>query len=404
MTISSVPTPAIDIRVESSNSGAFPVIRQSVAVACNDAALIARLEEWLTPQGFVLSRPEALSSAWTVIVDARRDPVRAVREVRSAVRDDAAVIAVVEHREQIAPAIRAGAAACLETPLIHDELVALLRGTTAARTAQLEVADLSRQLDLHTHLASIGRLSAGLSHEIGNPLTAAMLSADALAHDLAAYRHIAEALEQTVAAGDSSALEQARAAALRALQARPCNDQQALDDIRGSHARIGDLMTLMQELIGKRPARCQSIDLRPIVERVKDWAAHGAARGGALETIYDGDVTAIGQIRLVEQILVNLVDNAAHALAGLASARIRLHVYALDDHAVVSVRDNGPGIPPAIQAHLFDPFVTSRRGAGGTGLGLALCREYARQMGADIVVSTAAGRGACFRLRLRLAR
>lgn len=403
MTISSVPTPAINIQTDSSNSGAFPAVRQSIALASTDAVLVAQLEQWLRPLGFIICGDRELHSAWTVVADSRRDPSSAVKDARRIARDDAAVIAIVERRDHIAPALRAGAGACLAMPLIRDELVAVIRAAAAARTAQLEVADLSRQLDVHTHLASIGRLSAGLSHEIGNPLTAATLSANVLAEDLDAYRRIADALERILAAKDGPALERAREAAVAALRSRPLTDLQAIDDIRGGHARIVDLLTVMQELVGRKPATCQALQLHSIVERVKLWAAQGAAQNVAIETIYEGDVVAVGQVRLIEQILVNLLDNAAHALAGLASARIRLHVYALEDYAVISVRDNGPGIDPAIQAHLFEPFVTSRRGAGGTGLGLALCREYARQIGADIIVSSAVGRGACFRLRLRLA-
>ena len=66
----------------------------------------------------------------------------------------------------------------------------------------------------------------------------------------------------------------------------------------------------------------------------------------------------------------------------------------------IRIRDNGPGIAAADLERIFEPFYTTRRDEGGTGLGLALCREYAIQIGADLSVSTAPGRGACFRLRL----
>ena len=80
---------------------------------------------------------------------------------------------------------------------------------------------------------------------------------------------------------------------------------------------------------------------------------------------------------------------------------VRTHVYGSADEAVLSVRDNGPGVPPEIRDRIFEPFFTTRRGKGGTGLGLALCREYAAQMQAQITLWTAPGRGACFRIHMR---
>ena len=68
----------------------------------------------------------------------------------------------------------------------------------------------------------------------------------------------------------------------------------------------------------------------------------------------------------------------------------------------MSVRDNGPGIPETMHDKIFEPFFTTRRGRGGTGLGLALCREYARRMGAELSFWSVSGRGACFRVSMAL--
>jgi signal transduction histidine kinase len=103
---------------------------------------------------------------------------------------------------------------------------------------------------------------------------------------------------------------------------------------------------------------------------------------------------------LLGQILQNLVANAAQAAKTLSSPRVRVHAYAHGDRAIVSVRDNGPGIPVEMHDKIFEPFYTTRRGRGGTGLGLALCREYAVQMNAEISLWSLPGRGACFRVSL----
>jgi signal transduction histidine kinase len=101
---------------------------------------------------------------------------------------------------------------------------------------------------------------------------------------------------------------------------------------------------------------------------------------------------------LIGQILQNLITNAVTAARTLSSPRIRLHVYTYGKSSIVSVRDNGPGIAPDQHHRIFEPFYTTRRGHGGMGLGLALCREYALQMKAEISLWSMPGRGACFRV------
>jgi len=400
----SAPPHAPDEDAEECSSGRFPVAHDFVAVSVREDALLAAVRNVLGSTGVVDCGVDAIELAWTVIAEACGDAIRTIAELRGRMRSDAALILIVASRADVSAAFRAGAFACVQLPLVDDELAAALGAASSARVAKLEAADLSRQLDLQSHLASIGRLSAGLSHEIGNPLAVASLCAEEIQQDLAAFREITAALRQILAATDERELSRrARTVGAFALRNAPAEDSSAFAELKASHQRINDLVRLMRELMGPRSATRDRVELRPIVERVRQWATAGAAQGLDVETAYDGNVVAVGQARLVEQILVNLLENAAHAVRALGSPRIRLHVYPHKDFAVVSVRDNGPGIAPQIQSHLFEPFVTTRRGEGGTGLGLALCREYARQMGAEISVATAPGRGCCFRLRLRRA-
>jgi signal transduction histidine kinase len=103
---------------------------------------------------------------------------------------------------------------------------------------------------------------------------------------------------------------------------------------------------------------------------------------------------------MLEQIVLHLTTNAAHAARSLPAARIRYHVYQSGDRVIVSVRDNGPGIDAESRDKIFEPFFTTRREQGAKGLGLAICREYARRMGATLTAWSERGRGACFRLSL----
>jgi signal transduction histidine kinase len=127
--------------------------------------------------------------------------------------------------------------------------------------------------------------------------------------------------------------------------------------------------------------------------------ASEALRGIEVESCIE-PLTAVADAAMLEQIIFQLTSNAAQSAQSLPAARVRYHVYRSGDRVVVSVRDNGPGVPAHARDKIFEPFFTTRRGEGATGMGLALCREYARRMGATFSAWSAPGRGACFRIGL----
>ncbi|MEK7374234.1 MAG: ATP-binding protein, partial [Thermodesulfobacteriota bacterium] len=98
--------------------------------------------------------------------------------------------------------------------------------------------------------------------------------------------------------------------------------------------------------------------------------------------------------------------NAAMAMPDGGTLTVRLSASASPEsrRAEVSVEDSGPGVPPEVLPKLFSPFVTSRAGAGGTGLGLYMCRETARRHGGELSAFNRPGGGATFVVRLPLER
>jgi signal transduction histidine kinase len=157
------------------------------------------------------------------------------------------------------------------------------------------------------------------------------------------------------------------------------------------------------------PAR-QRITLGELVERSYDNLADLSARAGmqlvveaapeAAAVIVEADVAA------VEQILVNLVDNACKYAAGADDRRIRVAAAREGSRGVIRVIDDGPGIAPAQRRGLFRDFSRSAADAAGNspgvGLGLAISRRLARQMRGELRLEKTA-RGAMFALQLRLA-
>jgi signal transduction histidine kinase len=111
---------------------------------------------------------------------------------------------------------------------------------------------------------------------------------------------------------------------------------------------------------------------------------------------------AVFDREMLRQVLVNLCDNTAHALeeSGGRPGKVEFRLMETADAAVLEVADDGPGVPPAIRATLFEPYVTTRKVGEGMGLGLAISRKILLDHGGDLELVDTAGPGAVFRLTL----
>ncbi len=177
----------------------------------------------------------------------------------------------------------------------------------------------------------------------------------------------------------------------------------------------GRLATLVENVLayarledGRRAAHLQAIEvgemfsrLRPVLER----RAREAGLGLRVDidesdrSVVRTDVDAVGQI------LFNLVDNACKYATGGTDAAIDLRVRIDGEALRLTVRDHGPGIPGGQSAAIFTPFERGASGASekpGIGLGLALSRGLARDLGGDLTLKPCEGAGACFELTLPL--
>jgi signal transduction histidine kinase len=129
-----------------------------------------------------------------------------------------------------------------------------------------------------------------------------------------------------------------------------------------------------------------------------------------MELVIDVEPTAAARrirtdVAAVEQVVANLVDNACKYARDAEDSRIHLNVSDVDGAVLLRVRDHGPGIPSEEVGRLFQPFTKSARDAAhsapGVGLGLALCRRIASQLGGKFYLETpTAEGGASFVLRL----
>lgn len=235
-----------------------------------------------------------------------------------------------------------------ELRAMHDDLV--------AKEAELVRSE---------RLAAVGAVAAGVAHEVGNPLGA-----------VTGYL-----------------------AMLRGGNLSPTETQEYLERTDHEVARINRI--LLDLLDYARPPRLDwtDVDLNALL---RDLARHLATqpdfRGVALRLdLADGLPPVRADLHRTRQMILNLALNGAQALAGGGMLTITSFRPDAPGRLVgVSVRDDGPGIAPAVLAHLYEPFATAGKGRRGTGLGLAICRRTAAEMGAVIEVRTGQGEGTTF--------
>ena len=257
----------------------------------------------------------------------------------------------------------------------------VLGGAGALRRQRIErrrAEDLLR-LGQVARLNALGELAAGMAHELNQPLTAV------LANTQAARRLLDDDPPELATARTAmkQAAEQARRAAevvgrLRRVIERP--DRKA--DTRP--------VALQDVLRGTLHLLAPEFDRRSVVPSLED--------AGHRPVIVKADPIAL------EQIVHNLLMNALQALEEVPTheRRLRLAVGREGNQGILTVADNGCGIPPEVLPRLFEPFFSTRE--GGLGLGLSLCETLAVGMGGALAADNAAPRGACFTLRLPLAK
>jgi two-component system sensor kinase FixL len=166
--------------------------------------------------------------------------------------------------------------------------------------------------------------------------------------------------------------------------------------------RAGGIIQRMRHFIEKRDPVRRLVDVNPLVDDAVELTLLGSRPGTRItrEPGEDLPQVLVDPIQ-IQQILVNLLRNAIEATRNVASPEVRIATRSAGDGVLVSVEDNGSGIPPAEFEHLFKAFSSSK--GAGLGLGLAISKTIAQTHGGDLLVDPGgAGRGACFTLRLPL--
>ncbi|MFH2121900.1 MAG: ATP-binding protein [Pseudomonadota bacterium] len=276
----------------------------------------------------------------------------------------------------------------------------LLQFTLQDITERKKTAALMMQTE---KMMMVGGLAAGMAHEINNPLGIITQAAQIV------QRRLSPSLpaNQEAARPFNLDLEQVH----QYLETRQVNH--FIKAIREATERAAKIIANMLKFSRKSQSLVEWVDLRQLFEQVLELAASDYDlkkeydfRRIDIVKEFSSDLPKVPVTVLeIEQVLLNLLKNAAQAIyeAHTPAPKIILRSRRQNDFAIIEIEDNGPGIAPAVQKRIFEPFYTTKSVGQGTGLGLSV--SYAiitTNHHGQIEVSSQIGQGSCFTIRLPL--
>jgi len=245
-------------------------------------------------------------------------------------------------------------------------------------------------------LAGLGRLLAGVAHELNNPISFVYANAHALERYIAKF--------ETYFAAVTKGAPRAELVALREelnLERSLANLRTAIDGAKEGSERVRDIVDDLRRLSFSGSGEGEEFDLVQTSLVAARWVERGSKSG--ISPVFEGEtaLTVMGNPGHIQQIVMNLVQNAMDALKDHPAPHITVSITKVKDMATLSVTDNGPGVEADAAASIFDPFFTTKAVGEGTGLGLSICHKIAEEHGGSLSLDPSET-GARFVLRLPL--
>ncbi len=273
--------------------------------------------------------------------------------------------------------VRALKAGATDFIVKHDLDAETLKRAVHRAVAALRTRQIQAQLENAEKLAALGKLAAGVAHEVNNPATFVQTNLDV----------IAMRLHST----DERAPIELDAEASRELREMVADCR---DGIRQISTIVGELRA--QTLAGLEGVRFVVVD--DVVGAVRRLLKAQLSAVALTEFCLGAPTPIPAERSRLIQVATNLILNAVQATG--ADGHIRVTTTTSGRTVLLDVEDNGPGISPAHRARIFEPFFTTKQGTKGMGLGLALCADYVHKHGGEIHVGESSLGGSLFRVRL----
>ena len=283
------------------------------------------------------------------------------------------------------------------------------------RGMMLDVTDqrrLENDLAQAQKLESVGRLAAGVAHEINTPVQFVSDSVsfvreamDDLSEIVDKYRELRNATEQgaDIAAAAKAAEEAEDDADLDYILE---NAPVALDRARDGLGRVAAIVRSMKEFAHPDRKEMAQVDINQAIGSTLVIATNEYKYVAEVETEFGAIPPVNCYAGEINQVVLNLIVNAAHAIGDVVQGtqdkgKIRVTTRVLDDQVEIAIADTGKGIPADVRARIFDPFFTTKEVGRGTGQGLAIARTVVvDKHGGTLHFETEVGKGTTFFIRL----
>ncbi|MBI4995439.1 MAG: PAS domain S-box protein [Rhodocyclales bacterium] len=274
----------------------------------------------------------------------------------------------------------------------------LRRAYKALRQAHEDLKRTQQQLLHSEKMASLGRLVAGVAHELNNPISFVF------GNVLAMKRYSKRLGEYLGAVQRKEPWERIDALREELGIDRLLADLPSLIEGTAEGAeRTRDIVDGLKRFSATDRNLRETMDLVPVVERAVHWVSKAAPNSFSVEIDLPAELMVVGSAGQLQQVMMNLVQNACDATAGQPKARLVVSTTVEGDSVRLRFADNGPGIAPENLPRVFDPFFTTKPVGKGTGLGLAISYGIVEQHGGRIEAANAPEGGAVFTVVLPLA-
>ncbi len=390
-----------------------------ILIADDDPVSRRLLQNYLQKWGYEVTPAQDGAEAWRlfeggsfpmVITDwmmPELDGSGLIRRIRASQRPGyvyAMMLTAKSQKEDLVEGMEAGADDFLTKPFDRDELRVRLRAGERIIRLEHHLRETQAALVQTEQLASLGRLAAGVAHEINNPIAFVINNLAVLRRDVQAALAVLEKY------GEGREAFSRSEPALMAEVAR-LEDEMDLAYFRENHDRMFDssadglrrIRAIVQNLrdfarLGE--AEYKEVDLNAALRSALDTLRHEAEQKGVRVEAGLHDIPPVAcHPGKINQVFFHVLQNAIQASdrGGLIEIRTRPDG---DGAVVVEVEDQGAGIRPEDLPHIFEPFFTTKPVGAGAGLGLSVSYGIIRDHGGSLEVESTVGRGSLFRIRL----
>jgi len=256
----------------------------------------------------------------------------------------------------------------------------LRRAFSELRQSHEDLKKAQQQLIQSEKLASLGRLVAGVAHELNNPISFLYANMHALQGYEEKFKVYIDAIHNNATLEERDKLRQ------ELKIDRIMSDIEPL--IEGSMEgaeRVSDIVKNLRSFATPQESKKQVFDLIPVIERATSWVLKAASIKPEIITDYPECLELCNSEGHVHQILINLIQNAVDAIEKIEEPQLHISIRIKSKKIEISIQDNGCGITTPDIVKIFDPFFTTKAVGSGTGLGLYISYGLAtEQCGGDL--------------------